>query len=122
MDFLDKPPEAIMNDVKLVIVNLYATFFLKSLAANCPTILFCDRNIWKLSNRALKFYDELHDAGIFHYNPISLANMLNETWPNIYSWWYSDKIQNARKNFCNEFANRSDSWFKEWIKFVWKLQ
>ena len=53
-------------------------------------------------------------AGILHDTCESAANKVNEIYEDPMSWWMSDKIQEAREQFCYRFARTSDNWVSEW--------
>lgn len=122
LQFIDTIPEKNFNKSKLIVQNHYGTPLYKSLAANAPTICFWRRECWKLTSKALKLYDNLHDAGILFYDPKLAAQKLKEVWPDTTGWWKSDKIQDARKKFCEEFANKNDNWLSIWIKYLWQIK
>ncbi len=122
LKFINTIPEQNLNKSKLIVQNHYSTFFYKSLAANAPTICFCKKDYWKLTTKAAKLYDNLHNAGILFYDSKLAAQKLKEVWPDITSWWANDKIQNARREFCDEYANRDDNWFSIWIKYLRQIK
>ena len=99
-------------------LNNYSTFLYKCLAANAPTIIFFKRNCWKVHDKALRLYDGLNKAGILFYDPILAAEKVKTIWPNVMQWWNKDEVQLARKNFCDEYANKSNKWLLTWIKFI----
>lgn len=118
INFINSLPEKNLNKSRLIVLNNYSTFLYKSLAANAPTILFFKRNCWKVNDKALKLYDDLNQAGILFYDPILAAEKVKTIWPAVMQWWNNDKVQLARKNFCNEYANKSNKWLLTWIKFL----
>ena len=122
LQFIDTIPEKDLNKSKLIVHNHYSTFFYKSLAANAPTIGFCRKGCLTLTTKATKLYDNLHNAGILFYDPKLAAQKLKEVWPDPTKWWKSDNIQKARREFCEEYANRNDNWFSVWIKYLWHIE
>ena len=119
LQFINTIPEKNINKSKLIVQNHNGTPFYKSLAANAPTICFWRKDCWALTDKALELHDNLHNAGILFYNPKLAAQKLKEVWPNITDWWQSGKVQDARRKFCDEFANKDDKWFSVWIKYLW---
>ena len=59
---------------------------------------------WELNINSKTDYDELSKVGIFHTNPISAAEFYNKIKNDINSWWFSQKVQLARKNFCEKYS------------------
>ncbi len=112
--FINKKPEQFINNVKLIVMNNYSTFFFKSLSMNIPTILICEKNCWDSTSKAKKLFGVLHNAGIVNYNPKKAAKRVED---NLLEWWYSKKTQKARKLFCNEFALSDKNTFKTWLNF-----
>ena len=118
LNFINTLPEKNLNKSKLIVLNNYSTFLYKCLAANAPTILFFKRDCWKVNDKALKLYDDLNKAGILFYDPVLAAEKIKTIWPDVMRWWNNDEVQLARKNFCNEYANKSNKWLLIWIKFL----
>ena len=46
----------------------------------------------------------LKAVGIFHDNSDSAAKHLIKIWDDIPSWWNSNEVQNARKEFCKNYS------------------
>ena len=122
MQFIDTVPEKNLSKSKLVVQNYYSTFFYKSLAANAPTICFCRKDARKFTDKAIKLYDNLHKAGILFYDPKLAAQKLKKVWSDTNRWWRSDRIQDTRREFCEEYANKSDKWLSVWIKYLWQIK
>lgn len=122
LSFINTIPEKNINKSKLIVQNHCGTPFYKSLVANAPTICFWRRNSWKLTAKALELYDNLYNAEILFYDPKLAAQKIKEVWSDTNGWWKSDKIQDARKKFCEEFANKDDKWLSVWIKYLWRIK
>ena len=122
LQFVNTIPEKDLNKSKLIVQNHHSTFFYKSLAANAPTICFCEKDCWKLTDKAIKLYGNLYDAGILFYDAKLAAQKLKEVWPDTMGWWMSNKIQDARIKFCEEYANKNDNWLSAWIKYLWQIE
>ena len=58
----------------------------------------------------------LEDAKILFYDEVAAARHVNKICSNIDSWWLSNKVQLARKEFCFVYARTSNNWAKDWIR------
>ena len=85
---------------------------------NFPTIIFFNSNKNKIRSEALDYFKNLKNAGIFHDNPISAANFLNNIENDIQGWWQSNEVQKEVHKFCSKFAYRSDDWKEKWTNFL----
>jgi len=99
---------------KIVIIDHPVTTMLEALSRNVPTILYWNPNSWELRMEAEGFFEELHDAQIWHKEPISAAKFLNEVEVEPLEWWNDKKTQQAREKFIIEFALADDKWAQKW--------
>ena len=53
------------------------------------------------------------DHTCYHDNPESAAQKVNEVWDNVEGWWGQDKVQEARRQFCNRYARVSQNPVRE---------
>ncbi|MEI6268897.1 MAG: hypothetical protein WCP01_08460, partial [Methylococcaceae bacterium] len=51
----------------------------------------------------------LVDAGIVHLTPASVAQKVNEVWDDVDGWWGQSNMQDARKQFCDQYARVSEN-------------
>jgi putative transferase (TIGR04331 family) len=99
---------------RLLISTYNATTYLESFTANLPTIIFWNPKHWELRDTAQPFFNELQQAGILHYTPESAAAKVNEIYQDPIAWWQQPEIQEAKNEFCHQFARVSDNWLSEW--------
>ena len=122
--WVDKFPQINMNsnnrsfyeqlkECKLAIVTLDSTPLLECLVANIPTIAFWNPKIEKLRPYAQPYFDKLHEVGILHYTPQSAAKLVNEICDDPMKWWMQPEIQQAKDEFCYQFARTSDDWMDQ---------
>lgn len=88
----------------LIISTYNGATYLETMSLNIPTIFFWDPIFWELNQESIKDYDELKKVNIFHHNSKSAAEFYNKIQPNINEWWFSEKVQIARENFCNKYS------------------
>ncbi|WP_169312406.1 LIC12162 family transferase [Methanoplanus limicola] len=103
-----------LNKSRLAICTYNATTYLETFVANFPTIVFWDPYYWELRPSAQKYFDQLREVGIFHETPESAAKMVNEIYKDPLSWWNKPEVQEAKDEFCYQFARTSDDWMKQW--------
>jgi putative transferase (TIGR04331 family) len=107
---------------KLVISDNLQTTFLYALAFNVPTIVFCDNVFNQINKEAKIFFNNLQSSGIYHDSPESAAEKINEIYLDPSSWWNTEIVQSARKNFCDRFIRTSSNWVSDWKKILLDLQ
>ena len=88
-----------------VVIHAYdSTGILETLSQNIPTMAFWHKESSPKLNSAETYYRMLEEVGIINYDSESMANFLNSNFEKIDEWWLSDKVQQAREHFCNEYA------------------
>ena len=110
-----------LKNCKIAISDTNQTTYLQSIALNIPTIVFWNPKSTEIRKDAKLFIDDLNRVGILHYSPESAASFLNLTYESIDKWWMSNEVQKVRNNFISNYANISDSWEDDWIKFFNKI-
>ena len=99
--------EKLINRSKLVVYSYDSTGILELLNRNIPVIAFWQNGLDNLRNSAQPNYNLLSNAGLIHFSPISISNMINKIWGDIDSWWQQEIVQIARNEFCNHYAKES---------------
>ena len=94
----------LVNESKLVVFSYDSTGILENLSKNIPTLAFWQDGLNHLRDSAKPFYQLLIDVEIIHLTPESVSQKVNEVWDNVDMWWNQDKLQNAKKIFCNQYA------------------
>lgn len=93
-----------VKDSKICVFDHLATTFLEALFVNKPTILFWRDLYLELKPEAVKYLENFKAVGILHNNPQSAANVLNEIYEDIETWWNNNERQKVVKEFCDNFA------------------
>lgn len=107
--FLDK-----LERSSIAIIDHPVTTMLESLALNHPTVLFWNPCHWELRDDAKPYFKELANANIWHKDPKSAAEFLNDISGNPLKWWNNPKTQSARKMFVKPFAYGNKKWPEIW--------
>lgn len=109
------------NEYRLCVHSYMGTSYIESMVANFPTIVFRNPAHWELRDSAKPFFEKLTEVGILHDSPESAAAKVNCIFKDSMSWWMSDKVQEAKNEFCDIFARTSDHWNNEWVSEIKKL-
>jgi putative transferase (TIGR04331 family) len=103
---------------KLLVMDNYGTSFYKAIAANTPVIIFLGLPMFKLLPTAKKIFDKLKEVGILYDSAEEAAAFINTNWARIDKWWFSKSVQEARKNFCEFYAQADNNYFWIWLKKI----
>lgn len=95
----------IASQCRLFIATYNATTFIETLVSNFPTVMFWNPAYWEIKPEAQPFFDQLKSAGIFHESAAGAAHHISKYWGVISDWWKSDKVQGARRSFCDRYAS-----------------
>lgn len=90
---------------KVIIFAYDSTGFLECLAYNIPCLAFWQNDLSHIRESVKSDFEILVKAEILFFSPKKIAYKVNNIYEDILSWWTSDKIQNARKDFCLKYAN-----------------
>lgn len=103
-----------LNESSLCIGTYNGTTYLQTFAANFPTVLFWNLEHWKIRASAQPYFDRLRKVGVLHDTPEEAADKVNEISEDPISWWKQPAIQEAKDQFCFQFARTSDKWLEKW--------
>jgi len=87
---------------------------LESLALNIPTLCFFEADIYKFRKDARPYTKALEEVGILHRSGKEAALFLLGVWNEVEIWWQKPEVQEARKAFCEKYANFSPNWPQLW--------
>lgn len=108
----------LLRKSRLCVSTTNTTVFLETLSLNFPTIIFWNSNHSELRDEAVHFFKLLEDAEILFHCPMQAAKKVNSISINIDAWWFSEKVQAARRTFCERYALASNNWLNEWFVFL----
>jgi putative transferase (TIGR04331 family) len=107
-----------LSECRLCIATYNATTYLETFANNYPTLLFWDPKYWELREEAQPYFDKLYQVGILHYEAKSLAKKIEEIYHNPMDWWMQNEVQQAKDEFCKQFAHIGGNALKKWKKEI----
>ena len=96
-----------INKGFLCVCTYNSTSYLESMSLNSPTIIFFSNE--GVRKDAIPYFDLLKSVGIFFESPQDAAKHLNKIWDDVGSWWFSEKVQGARSEFCSKYCNLPDN-------------
>lgn len=99
---------------KLLVVDHHGTTLLEAMTANIPLIAFWNTVYWPVTPHFNAMLKKLAKCGIFHFTPQSAAGKITEIWKNVSDWWNNCEIQNARKAFCESYAQTINNPIPAW--------
>lgn len=103
---------------RLFVCNNNQTTHLETLAANFPTVMFWNPELWPVRPEAQSGLDDLKRVGVFHDDPISAAAFVSEISDDPAAWWEQSDVQDARRTFCQRFARVSRTWRNDWTRLL----
>lgn len=109
---------ALITNSRLVVHSYDSTGILETLSQDIPTLAFWKNGFEHLRESAKPYYQILLDAGIVHLSPELVAHKVNEVWDDVDGWWQSSKLQDARKQFCHQYARASQNPVNELKKLL----
>ena len=96
--------DKLISKSRIIVSTYNSTSYLETLSLNIPTVMFWDIDKSPINKRAQPFFDLLLECDIFHTSPESASKHVSSIWENVYEWWDSDEVQDARLVFCRNFS------------------
>ena len=109
-----------MRRSRLAVIDHNATTYLETLAANQPTIIYFDPNLFEIRDSVADYFDMLKSAEILFDTPGDAANHASRIYHNVDKWWFSEKVQQSRLSFVKHFALTASNSRKIFTKMLIK--
>ena len=100
----------------LVVIDHCNTLFLKTLAADIPTLIFWDPRRWEWRPEAQPFLDDLAAAGLWCSNPADAARQAGRVFPDPTAWWNAPARRKARRAMVDRYARTDPRWIDAWAR------
>ena len=94
-----------------------ATGYLETLASNVPTILYFNSKDNPIRANSEPYFEQLKKVNIFFDDIFEATKHINSIWSNIDNWWNDKRTQEARINFCENYAKINN----DKINFIKKI-
>jgi putative transferase (TIGR04331 family) len=98
------PFSKIVKKAKIVIVAHNGTTLPENFSQAIPTLITWTPNWVEIRDDVKPIFAKFAEVGIFHEDPVSLANHLSAIWDNVDAWWESKEVVEARELFCSQYA------------------
>ena len=98
------PMNQLISGSRLIISSYDSTTILECLALNIPIIGFWNGGLNHVIPKAKPYYELLRSVGIIADTPEQAAELVSLHWEDVGSWWEGEKVQYARKEFCQQYA------------------
>jgi putative transferase (TIGR04331 family) len=98
------PFSKIVKKAKIVIVAHNGTTLPENFSQAIPTLITWTPNWVEIRDDVKPIFAKFAKVGIFHEDPVSLANHLSAIWDNVDAWWESKEVVEARELFCSQYA------------------
>ncbi|MFA6923659.1 MAG: LIC12162 family protein [Bacteroidales bacterium] len=117
--FADENEQSIiqMRKSELIIVDYLSTAYIEALLINEPTIVLFNQDTYYMNDDYKTFFDKLIEGGIFQTNPIDAAKLVEKIKDNPNDWWFSNKVQNARKEFLDANIGKPETMINLLLEF-----
>lgn len=108
IDSFEQEISQLIASSRLVIYSYDSTGILETLSQNIPVMAFWEGGFDHLRDSALPYYKALERAGILHFSAQCASKKVSEVYDDVDAWWFGDKVQAARRYFCNQYVVRVD--------------
>ncbi len=105
-----------MLDCRLLVLDNGGTTLNLAMAANLPLVCYWNPDAWTYASQAQPYFDRLRKCGILHDTPAEAAAHINAHWNDIASWWRSETVQTAHKEWCKRYAYSKRFWWIDWMR------
>jgi len=89
---------------KMVIVAHNSTTLPETMSLGIPTLITWTQSWVEIREDAGPIFAKLAEVGIYHEDPVALANHISNIWEDVDGWWNSSEVLKARELFCHHYA------------------
>ena len=94
----------VVGSAKMVIVAHNSTTLPETMSLGIPTLITWTQNWVEIREDAEPIFEKLAEVGIYHVDPVALANHISNIWEDVDGWWNSSEVLKARELFCCYYA------------------
>jgi putative transferase (TIGR04331 family) len=103
---------------RIAVFAYYSTGFLECLAMDHPTIAFWREGFDIFSDEVVQDFIPLYSNGLIHFSADSASNHVNANWDDVYAWWTSPSVVNAKKTFVEKHSRQSRKPIREFRSII----
>jgi putative transferase (TIGR04331 family) len=111
-----RPLRKTMASARLCVFDHLSTTFLEALAANQPSVLFWNRDLFLLRPEAVPLFQQLEEAGVLYHDPEAAAAATARAYEDVAAFWNAPRVQDVRKTFCSKYARTAADSRKQWVR------
>lgn len=108
------PIQRVLAHSRVLVIDHPMTTILEAVALNVPTLMFWNDRLWEMRPQAATPIDKLRNAQILWHSPEQAAEKLAEIYEDPWSWWGSQIVQDARREFVDRYAYADPNWAESW--------
>ena len=115
------------REARLLVVDHFgATTFLEALAMNVPVVMYSDLRggedkAFTMTELSTPYYRKLHEVGLYHHRPESVADLVNEIYSDVEQWWNAPARQDAIGRFRDRFAHTTPDYREQWVSALCRI-
>lgn len=106
---------------RAIVMESPGSTFYQAMAANIPVIAYWSEDAFHMTPEAKDIFDKFRGLGVVHGSGADAAAQLDRVYADIEGWWQAPDIQSLRREFCETYSRVRTSWWRDWIKALWKL-
>jgi len=92
---------------RVVVCTTIGTTYRETFARNIPTLLLISEDVYPIRPSSQINFQKLADCRILHTSPESASEFLSEIFADPAKWWFSERVQTARKEFLDQHGRIS---------------
>ncbi len=114
----DESFQSSLNRSKLAVHVVPQTTYLETIVLDYPTIVYWNPEVNYIRDDLYIYFEQMIDAGVIHLSPKSAANQINKIANDPLSWWHTNKVQSALKDFRENVCYTSKDGLEKWSDFI----
>jgi len=112
----DQPFHKLLGRCSVAVIDNPSTTFLEAMAANVPTVLFWDPELWGIRDEARPHFEDLSRTGVLWQLPEEAAAHVEQILDDPWAWWGSTEVQEVRLQFVERYALARKDWADCWAR------
>lgn len=122
MPMLETNLHETMMGCRLIVLGNCGTTLNLAMAANVPTVVYWHGDFLPPRKEAVPYFEALKKCGILFEDSEEAAQHINRIHDDIEGWWNGAEVQDARRQWADQFAKTDRFWWWQWMKALAKLR
>lgn len=108
-----------MENSSLIVCDHNQTSYLESMAMDIPTIIFWNKDDWKLRDETKSYFEKLEEKGVFFSSIDEVLVFVNSLDGfDINTWWNEPSRKQVVNQFINRYAKKNTNWLSDYGKNI----